>query len=419
MKYDVVVIGAGLAGMTAALRSLELGSRVLVVAAGESTLGQMSGCLDLCGNTSDPWLAIRQLQGIAGHPYTLTNEQEIRESLSFFVDQTEASCPYRFPVDSEHNSWVPTPVGTFRPTYLLPKGQEAGAAQHRSVAVVDIGCLQDFDAGLLVAGMNGRGFQWQAETIDIDYPRKQANNLELAIFLDQRWPVLKDKLLPRLNSVAAVAFPAVLGLARHRMILRELEAAFGLPVFEIPSLPPSVPGIRLASALKERLRAVGGEMLYGFPACIASTRDSLCSSIMVETPGRPRQIEAGSFILATGGVLGGGIVIERDRFLELLMDLPVIPSPHSTDSSFFAPGAHGYTRCGVLVNDSLQPIDAAGRVLLNNVYCAGRILAGYDPFSERDGVGVAIATGYKAASCAGLKGKEPEWTDPDTCLTTV
>ena len=61
---------------------------------------------------------------------------------------------------------------------------------------------------------------------------------------------------------------------------------------------------------------------------------------------------------------------------------------------------------GIKVNKQLQPIDTEGKILLANVFCAGSVLAGYDPFSEGSGGGVAIATGYRAAELAarGLRG---------------
>lgn len=58
-------------------------------------------------------------------------------------------------------------------------------------------------------------------------------------------------------------------------------------------------------------------------------------------------------------------------------------------------------KAGVRANKLMQPLAVDGGVLLENVFCAGRILAGYDPFIEGSGAGVAIATGYRAAVEAG------------------
>ena len=56
-----------------------------------------------------------------------------------------------------------------------------------------------------------------------------------------------------------VAFPAVLGIA-ERTGWSELQDRLGRPVFEVPTLPPSVPGMRVR-VLRERLRRAGGRVI--------------------------------------------------------------------------------------------------------------------------------------------------------------
>ena len=48
-------------------------------------------------------------------------------------------------------------------------------------------------------------------------------------------------------------------------------------------------------------------------------------------------------------------------------------------------------------NAQMQPVDEAGRVVLENVRIAGRLLAGYDPLAEGSTEGVWLATAYRAA----------------------
>jgi glycerol-3-phosphate dehydrogenase subunit B len=386
MKYDLVVIGGGLAGLTAAIRSLLMGNKTCVISAGASTLSYMSGCLDLCGDGDHPWQEIEQLvQREPGHPYSYLTGQEIRAALDFFVSEMAVSCPYRTPPDFRRNLWVPTPLGNLRPTYLVPEGQAAGAESlSLKVLVVDLQGCRDFSAAFMAEGLSRRGLQWQAVEVELGSVQKNSSSVELAHSLDHLWPELVPQLKPEVQGFDAVAFPAVLGLSDYLLIQQELETALGIPVFEIPTLPPSVPGIRLDQSLKARLRELGGELLFGFPVQELKVEGGSCRGVEVSTPGQPRLIEGESFILATGsmgqglGCLGKG-------------------ASRAAGVSFFDPEGPGYAKSGVLVNERLQPVDAGGKVLLENVFCAGRVLAGYDPFREHNGAGVAIATGCKAA----------------------
>ncbi len=49
MKFDVIVMGGGLSGLTAGIALAEAGKNVALVSAGQSTLHFGSGSLDLLG----------------------------------------------------------------------------------------------------------------------------------------------------------------------------------------------------------------------------------------------------------------------------------------------------------------------------------------------------------------------------------
>jgi glycerol-3-phosphate dehydrogenase subunit B len=507
MVYDVVIIGAGLAGMTAALKALQQGMKTIVVSAGASAMESMSGCLDLCGSAEKPWPALRSLVSEnPGHPYALLKEEEIHEALLFFVEQTKGSCPYHYQ-DGFNNFCIPTAFGNQRYTCLLPEGQLAAAAAEGRVLVVGLKGYRDFCAELMVEGMQKRGFKgWQAAEVDLDclqLPGSGAadssrslnnlnNNVEIAVRLENSWQLLAEELSGKVRGFGSIAFPALLGLSQHLQVKRGLEESLGVKVFEVPTLPPSLPGMRLARTLTAGVRLLGGDLLQGFPVAAADLKGRICSSVIVNTPGRPRRVKGKSFILATGGVLGGGIQVERERVSEVVFHFPVSKpaseayiqeisdtqpcgtqakhnladsdayiqeDPHDTQrhwqitetevelgnvevtkdvtenrSSVILqavpsgdenrgqslnvnePAIVDFSqlptsdlrhqtsifKAGVRANKLMQPLAVDGGVLLENVFCAGRILAGYDPFIEGSGAGVAIATGYRAAVEAGM-----------------
>jgi len=53
MKYDVVIIGAGMAGLVAAARTASRGKKTLLIAKGEGVLPLTSGCIDFWGYQLD------------------------------------------------------------------------------------------------------------------------------------------------------------------------------------------------------------------------------------------------------------------------------------------------------------------------------------------------------------------------------
>jgi glycerol-3-phosphate dehydrogenase subunit B len=54
-------------------------------------------------------------------------------------------------------------------------------------------------------------------------------------------------------------------------------------------------------------------------------------------------------------------------------------------------------RLGVAVDDSLRATDSEGNVIYENVRVAGATMAGSEPWREKSGNGIALATGFAAA----------------------
>ena len=49
------------------------------------------------------------------------------------------------------------------------------------------------------------------------------------------------------------------------------------------------------------------------------------------------------------------------------------------------------------VDRELRPVDAGGERVVDNVLVAGATLAGAEPWREKSGDGLSLATGYRAA----------------------
>jgi glycerol-3-phosphate dehydrogenase subunit B len=127
------------------------------------------------------------------------------------------------------------------------------------------------------------------------------------------------------------------------------------------------------------------------------------TGIVVPNVVRDQTYRADTFVLATGGLYGGGITSDYTGTLrEVVFGLP-LQAPTGNPEGWFAPqflgqDEHPIHRAGVRANARMQPVDESGRAILKNVRVAGRLLAGYDPLAEGSTEGVWSATAYRAAT---------------------
>ena len=148
MRADVVVVGAGPAGLVSATRLAEAGRQVLLLARGNGFTHWGAGSVDVLGRVGGepverPLEAIDRLP--EGHPYHLVGQAAVRDGLDWFSGFT-AAAGLTHSGDPERNRSQVTAFGTLRPTCLLPE-PAAGGLRGR-VAVVSFAGFRDFSAAL-------------------------------------------------------------------------------------------------------------------------------------------------------------------------------------------------------------------------------------------------------------------------------
>jgi glycerol-3-phosphate dehydrogenase subunit B len=413
MTFDVVVIGAGLAGLTAALRLAEQGRRVLVVATGVGGTHLAPATIDVLGYVDGPVESPAQaLPEFAaahpGHPYGRLSVELIRSSLEWFRERLGE---HGYQGRLEENFLLPTAVGVAKPTALVPQTMTAGDLRAGGRFVfVGLRGLKDFYPAYLAdnvvrAALPG-GASVSARAVELAPSlggEGDVNSTGFARRFEQ--PAFRDlvvrELERRLVPGEIVGFPAVLGLRHAREVWHELETRLRHPVFEVPTLPPSVGGIRVFESMTGALRREGARVVIGSTVFGAEHNGKTLEGVVAQAAGRPRTYRARSFVLASGGFASGGLQLDsHGRVRETAFDLALVGVP-APDAARFEPGyfdEHPIARAGLAVDQQLRPVDAEGAPAFENLHAAGATLAGAAPWREASGNGLSLATGYAAAS---------------------
>jgi len=191
--------------------------------------------------------------------------------------------------------------------------------------------------------------------------------------------------------------PAVLGFDNALAIKAELENAFDRPIFEIPTVPPSVPGMRLHRILIRAIERAGGDIRPGMQVVAADTEGDRATTIWTEAAARRVPHYADTFVLATGGILGGGITTTYTGDVhEVVFGLPVnAPTDRMAwlHRDFLDERGHPIFRAGIRVNSDFRPLDGE-TPRYTNVHVIGTTLDACEPLRERSLEGIAIATGF-------------------------
>src|SRR5262245_45551737 len=277
MRADVVVIGAGPAGLAAAAMLAEAGREVRVVARGNGFTHWGAGAIDVLGYDPEGRRLAAPLAGIDGlaadHPYRLAGTDALRAGIAFIRRLGDAA-GLTFAGDLDANRDQVTAVGTRRATCLLPE-PAAGPLPDGPVAVVGFEGYRDFSAPLCAHGLRRAGVDATASTVVLP-PWGHARyflGTELArAFDDDRFRAkVADRIAAAARGTACVV-PAVIGLADGHGPWTDLAARVGAPVVEAATAPPSIPGLRLYAAYRARLDALGVAWQFGF-AAIGTERD--------------------------------------------------------------------------------------------------------------------------------------------------
>ena len=432
MLYDVIVIGAGLAGLMAAEAAQNQGARVLILARGMGTLSLMSGCIDGLGYfpsrsstpLSSPLRALTELrENCPHHPYVKVGQERILAALAHFQ---ELGLSGKIPYTGNFNSHflIPTPLGTFRPTCLVPETMKSGnLSLSGRVVLLGFAGLKDFSPFLAAENLNVLHSQgkiapsFRAESLlPLELPGKAMNGLNLARAFDKK--EFRQKFAGQAKSLLKpgerLGVPAVLGFRDSLAAWSDLQEKLGVEIFEIPMPPPSVPGLRLYDMLKAHLRQRSVRMIVGLPTLKPFSEPRMLQGVSLGDAKNSPTYRAKAFVLATGKFVGGGLDSEPGRIYETLLDLPLLYSRNRKEwfnLRLLTKESQPFNVFGVEVDENLQPTDPGGQVIFSNLFAAGGIIAHADSISEKSGGGIAISTGFRAGKLAAAVAKASKVND--------
>ncbi|WP_324030301.1 glycerol-3-phosphate dehydrogenase subunit GlpB [Aeromonas caviae] len=418
MKFDSIVIGGGMAGLSAALRLAEAGQKTLLMASGQSALHFSSGSVDLLESDGDPRAALPAFMAAhPDHPYSKVGMQNIEGSLADLQRHcAEEGLPL---MRQEHNHQRLTPIGTLKSTWLSPDtcACMTDAPAPDAILLATLEGFRDFHPALAAANLatHARFAHSRILTGEIRLPQlaqfsrnpHEFRSADIARLFDKQGPGQQDLLADLAREISRmvqgcgvpgcrhIVLPACLSLGLVGPRLSELERRTGCTIKEVATMPPSLIGMRMQEALKRRFMALGGTFLTS--ERVLGARYDGDKVIGVHSQhGEDQLFEADHFVLASGSFFSRGLESRLRGIREPIFDADVLSlAERDAWAGRRLFDHHPFMGFGVKTDERLRVL-RGGRPL-TNLYGAGSVLAHYDPIKEGSGSGVAVATGWQAA----------------------
>lgn len=418
MKFDSIVIGGGMAGLSAALRLAEAGQKTLLMASGQSALHFSSGSIDLLESDGDPRAALPAFMAEhPDHPYSKVGLTNIEASLADLQRHCHKQGLPLFRQETNHQRL--TPIGTLKSTWLSPHtcACQTDTPAPDAILLATLEGFRDFHPALAAANLatHPRFAHCRIMTGEIRLPQlaefsrnpHEFRSADIARLFDKQKGEQPDLLADLAREICRmvhessdpgcrhVVLPACLSLGLVGPRLAELEKRTGCTIKEVATMPPSLIGMRMQEALKRRFLALGGTFLTSERVLGARYEGDRVIGVHSQN-GDDQLFEADHFVLASGSFFSRGLESRLRGIREPIFNADVL-SLEERDAwagrRLF--DHHPFMGFGVKTDDKLRVM--RGGKPLANLYGAGSVLAHYDPIREGSGSGVAVATGWQAA----------------------
>ena len=361
MRYDAVIIGGGLAGLTAGISLQKAGKSTAIVSTGQSALYFFSGCFE---SIREPSPEIQSLFSEAG--IRLHYQPGVRLM----------------------------PMGTFKESALALEDVSLFPTPKfgRKVLIINFMAYHDFFSSFLAEGLEKQGMECRIRFLnlgDLAQPELSPNQMravQIARKMDDVWEKVVQEVRVLLKDEDTVVLPQVFGL-NDASIPERIRQGIPARVVFAGTLPPSVPGIRTQMLLKKRYEVLGGTYLMGDRVTGAHVYEDVVQNVVTKHLDR-HYLEADHFILASGGFFSKGLISNPFKIYEPLFELDM---DYDTDrNAWYDPtfaNHQPYLHFGVKTDAQLRPCRKG--VPVKNLYVIGSILGETHP-ELGSGAGLAI-----------------------------
>ena len=403
MRFDTIIIGGGLAGLTAGIELSRKGQKCLIVSSGQSALHFFSGSLELCSLDADPMKAMAGLDET--HPYSKIGLENVR-TLASEVQPLFKEAGILLKGEPELNHWRITPLGVLKRAWLTLDEYATvpsdGQMPWKKVALLNVDGYLDFHTSYIAAGLADLGVECVVKGIsmpEIERLRKNPTEMRSTNIAKTLTGSLIGTLAARINEhakdVDAVLMPAIVGLSGYSDVVR-LKEMVSRPLHFLATLPPSAPGIRVQMMLKKHFQKSGGTYMLGDSVTGGGFEDGKLKYITTLNHGDFR-FEADNFILASGSFFSKGLVSDIDGVHEPVFGLDVESLENRPDwyrRDMFK--AQPYMGFGVKTDSGFKALKDDRPI--ENLYAVGSVLGGVNSLKDGCGAGVAILTALHVAS---------------------
>jgi len=408
MKFDNIIIGGGLSGLTCGIKLAEQGRKCAIISSGHSAIHFFSGSFDLLGQVNgqeviNPMEAMKALANT--HPYQrigLENSARFAVEAPLLLQRAGIN----FQGQENKNHYVLTPMGTMKPTWLtlddFTRFDQKDIFPWKKALILNFSGFLDFHSLFIKDGLKKFNVEAQIKNIamkEFEAIRRNPSEMRssnIAKVFDQGNALHEfAEIVNELSTEAKVIIlPAVFGLL-NKNVVEALKAKVNKTLLLLPAIPPSVPGIRSQILLRQRFQELGGTYFLGDMVEEGAFANNKLLNITTNNHGNIK-LEADKFVLASGSFYSKGIVAGPDTIYDPIFGLDIdgdsdrsqwIDENIFNDQPFMSYGIKTDRNFHALING--QPIE--------NLYVAGSVLGGANPLKEGSGAGISLLSSLYVA----------------------